>query len=362
MSERNYRVAIVGATGVVGREALKILEDRGHPIHQIVAMGSDRSSGTRLPYADGEIPITRAVPDAFEDVDIALFCADSTTARELAPAAAARGVTVIDNSSAFRMDGGVPLVIPEVNGSHIEFVRSGQIIANPNCSTIIMLVALGPIHRAFGLEQIIVSTYQAVSGAGRSGIDALRCETASVAGGLSPAPSYFPEPCAMNVFTHESDLDPHSGLNGEELKMIHESRKILGDAHLRVVPTCVRVPVERVHSQSITARLQRHASREAIESVLGDSLAIDLWPRNGPRHPTPLAAAGTDRVSVGRVRVESAAEGCDVSLWVCGDQLRKGAALNAIQIADHVWSRRRAGTSACTAPGMPHTERVRACL
>ncbi|MEZ6210305.1 MAG: aspartate-semialdehyde dehydrogenase [Phycisphaerales bacterium] len=358
MSEHHYRVAIVGATGVVGHEALKILEDRGHPTHQIVAMGSDRSSGTPIPYADGEISVTRAVPDAFVDVEIALFCADSTTARELAPAAAAQGVTVIDNSSAFRMGAGIPLVIPEVNGRGVDFSRSGQIIANPNCSTIIMLVALGPIHRAFGLKQVVVSTYQAVSGAGRSGIVALRGETASVAAGHRPAPSHFPEPCAMNVFTHESDLDPHSGLNGEELKMIHESRKILGDTQLRILPTCVRVPVERVHSQSITARLHRHATREAIESVLGETSAIDLWPRNGPRHPTPLGASGTDRVSVGRVRVESTDQGCDVSLWVCGDQLRKGAALNAIQVADLVWSRRLSGSDASPARFAPQTKQV----
>lgn len=332
------RVAVVGATGAVGREALRILEARGHPASALVAVASARSAGAGLSYAGAEIEVEELGPGALEGVDVALFCADAATARRHAPDAARAGAMVVDNSSAFRMEPGVPLVIPEVNG---ELVRGPGLYANPNCSTIILLTALHPLRRRFGVERISVCTYQAVSGAGAAAIDELCGQARDVLEGREARPAVFHEPCAFNVFSHDSDVDAAAGLNLEEQKLVAETRKIWGDDCVAVTPTCVRVPVVRAHTEAVTVVLSRAATeaevREAIEAGPGLRL-IDDRARN--RFPTPLKAAGGDDVLVGRIRpdpAEAPGPGGRRRGWcllLCGDQLRKGAALNAVQIAE----------------------------
>lgn len=347
------RIAVLGATGAVGREVLSILEARRVPARNIVALASAKSAGATIPYAGGALTVAEAGPASFTGVETAIFAASSSVAKALAPLAVEAGATVIDNSSAFRLKADVPLVVPEINGgllsSVARFSEPGsssstsrpKIIANPNCSTIIMLLALEPIRRKFGARSIVVSTYQAVSGAGQAGIDALAAE---VARGTSaePAPgSPFPEPCFLNVFSHNSAVDPRTGLNGEEQKMIDESRKIWNFPNLTVSPTCVRVPVYRAHSQAITLRVSVPASeadlRAAYENFPGVRIVDD---RAGNRFPTPLKAANHDDVLVGRFRPDPARAQDSLGrtdgwcLFACGDQLRKGAALNAVQIAE----------------------------
>ena len=351
------RIAIVGATGVVGREALCILEQRRVPASNIAALASPRSVGLSIPYAGTTLTVREATPAAFDGVPLAIFAASSHVAKELAPHAIEHGTTVIDNSSAFRLRPDVPLVVPEVNGSS-QVARLSEpgprrpgLIANPNCSTIILLTAIEPLRRRFGLHSINVATYQAVSGAGQAGLDALHREIAQHAQSRTPgepahkAPeSPFAEPCFLNVFSHNSTVDALSGLNGEEQKIIDESRKILGDATLPITPTCVRVPVFRAHSQAITLRLQRPVSeaeiREAYAAFAEQGSLRIIDDRAANAFPTPLKAAGRDAVLVGRFRpdparpVDSQGRSDGWCLFACGDQLRKGAALNAIQIAD----------------------------
>ncbi len=331
MSLKDKRVIVVGATGAVGRECLAILAQRGVPASRVVALASSRSVGMTIEYGTGAVTVAELNVEAFDVSSVAIFCATSAVAREWVPAAVERGAVAIDNSSAFRMKADVPLVVPEINP-----VRSGKVIANPNCSTIIMLVALEPLRSAFGIESIVVSTYQAVSGAGQSGIDSLRREIDGESG-MPGGP--FAEPCAFNVFSHNSMVDAASGYNGEEQKMIDESRKIWNQPGLEVIPTCVRVPVYRAHSESICVRLTRAATeqqvRAAYESACGARIVDD---RDGNAFPTPLKASGGDDVLVGRIRPAVAGAANEATrtwcLWACGDQLRKGAALNAVQIAE----------------------------
>lgn len=343
------RIAVVGATGAVGREALAILADRGVERERVMALASARSAGTIARYGDQAIEVGEATLDSVCACDAALLCADGATAREFGPAAAARGVVVVDNSSAFRMDQGVPLVVPEVNGDLLDAEPAPRLIANPNCSTVILLCALEPLRRAFGVERVIVSTYQAVSGAGLAGVEELRRQTRAALEGVEVAPEVFPETCGFNLFPHESAVNGATGLNGEEAKIIAESRKIWGDAALRVEPTCVRVPVERAHSQSITVDLTSAAAevtaRDALEAAPWLELIDD---RSSGVFPTPRRASGRDEVLVGRVRVGPG--GRTVSLWVCGDQLRKGAALNAVQVLERA-GRRKLGFVG--QPGIP---------
>lgn len=348
-------VAIVGVTGAVGREALKILESRGHPASRIVALASARSAGTTVPYAGGSLAVREISAEAFAGVSAAIFCADADTARKWTPVAVEAGSLVVDNSSAFRMSPDVPLVIPEVNGELVRGVpsagvsaktangsaRRAKVIANPNCTTIILLTALNPLRRSFGVERIVVSTYQAVSGAGAAAIDELNEQARAVLAGGEARPSVFKEPCAFNVFSHDSAMDAESGLNGEELKVIAETRKIWGDESVAVSPTCVRVPVVRAHTESITVTFSRPASetevRAALESGAGLRIIDD---RSANSFPTPLKASGGDDILVGRIRrdpsVPADADGRSRGwcLLVSGDQLRKGAALNAVQIAE----------------------------
>ncbi|MCA9277541.1 MAG: aspartate-semialdehyde dehydrogenase [Phycisphaerales bacterium] len=328
------RIAVVGASGAVGREAISILRERGVPAAKITLFGSSRSAGESVEYGSDRLVIRALSEESVPSCDVALFCADADTAREFAPIFVARGAYVIDNSSAFRLDSAVPLIVPEINTDQLHANDSPCIIANPNCSTIIMLTALEPIRRAFGVRSVIVSTYQAVSGAGIAAIDELRTQTRAVLDGIVIAPSVFPVSCGWNVFPHESAIDPDTGLCGEEEKMIAESRRIWDHHNLAIVPTCVRVPVMRAHSQSITIETDCRATVAEIEHVLRDAPGVRFC--DGVAHPlaTPIHATGQDDVLVGRVREDVTSNGRRFSLWVCGDQLRKGAALNAVQIAE----------------------------
>ncbi len=327
----NQTIAVVGAFGLVGREALAILGDRGVPLERVRAFGSARSAGTIIPYRDGELTIAELREGGLEGCDIAIFGTDADTAKAHAPRANVAGVRVVDNSSAYRLDSRVPLVVPEVNG---ELLDDGpMLVANPNCSTILLLLAVEPVRRAFGVRSVIASTYQAISGAGRAAVEELFSQTRDALDGKALTPSAFPVPCAFNVFPHESAVDPDTGLNVEESKIIAESRKILASPDLDVSPTCVRVPVERCHSQSLTIELERPASRGAVVELFGSfpGVAINADPA---ALVTPRDISGSDLVSISRPRLS--ADGRRLSLWTCGDQLRKGAALNAVQIAERL--------------------------
>lgn len=340
-------IAVVGATGAVGREALSLLAARGVPAAGVRALASARSAGAAVPYGATEVRAAELHPRAFEACSLAVFAADAQTAREFAPLALHEGALVVDNSSAFRLRPDVPLVVPEVNGrlaAEAAASGGGRLVANPNCTTIILLVALEPLRRAFGIEAIDVVTYQAVSGAGLAGMEELLDQTrASFASDAQPrnGPGVFPEPCAFNVFSHDSAVDHDTGVNGEERKVIDETRKIWGDPAIRITPTCVRVPVLRAHTEAVTVTLSAPVSELEVHQALAAGEGLELVDdRAANRFPTPRKASGRDPVLVGRIRPDPG-EPADARarrrrwcLLVCGDQLRKGAALNAIQIAE----------------------------
>lgn len=320
-------VAVVGATGAVGREALAILAGRGHPADRVIALASARSAGQRLAYGDTEVEVV-ALGEGFPKCDAALFCASAEIARSHARLAVDAGALVVDNSSAFRMDPAVPLVVPEINGHTIGGAR---LIANPNCSTIILLTALNPLRERFGVERVVVSTYQAVSGAGIEAVEELKAQARDVLDGKPAECRVFTRQCAFNVFSHESAVDPATGLNGEEAKMIAESRRIWGD-NFELIPTCVRVPVVRAHTQSAVVTLGRDATEAAVLEALATGAGLRVVEdRARNEFPTPLAATGGDDVLVGRVRRFGERT---VGLLIAGDQLRKGAAGNAVQVMD----------------------------
>jgi aspartate-semialdehyde dehydrogenase len=327
-------VAVVGATGVVGREMLRTLEARNFPADRVLALASPRSAGARLPFRGGEIEVTPATPEAFAGVSVALFSAGASASRELAPAAAARGAVVIDNSSAWRMDPEVPLVVPEVNMAAAAHRPKG-IIANPNCSTIQMVVALKPLHDAARVRHIVVSTYQAASGKGHAAVVELEEQVQSAASRREHSPKVFPGVLAMNLLMDwKPGADDYSE---EELKMVNETRKILGDPSIGVSPTTVRVPVVTGHSESVYVEFHRPLFAEEAKRLLRSAEGVVLMddPYQPGRHPQPLQIAGTDPVYVGRVRDDLAVKGA-LNLWVVADNLRKGAALNAVQIAERL--------------------------
>ncbi len=322
-------VAVVGVTGAVGQEMLDVLAARDFPLSNLRPLASERSAGKTVQFRGEEIPIEVLGDDSFVGVDLALFSAGASISREYAPVAVDAGAVVVDNSSAFRMDPAIPLVVPEVNSDAIATHQG--IIANPNCSTIIMVVALHPIHELSALTRVVVSTYQAASGAGARGMDALRRELS----GEELEDSPFPHRLAGNLFPR-IDVVQDNGYTKEEMKMVLETRKIMGLEGVPISATCVRVPVERAHSESIQVStespLELEAVRAAFEAAPGlqviDEPAADLY-------PTPLQAAGQDDVYVGRLRRHpDEDETCD--FWVVGDQIRKGAALNTIQIAEEL--------------------------
>ena len=326
------RVAIVGATGAVGQELLRVFEERDFDVSSLKLLASARSAGRTLRFRGEDHQVEAVAADAFRGVDVAFFSAGGDTAAALAPLAVDAGCVVIDNSSAFRMQADVPLVVPEVNA---DALRSHQgIVANPNCSTIILVLALQPLESAAGLEAVVVSTYQAASGAGQRAMDEMFHATRAVLDGLEPpAPSALAQTLAFNVFPHV-DVFMADGYTREEDKLLHEVRKILGKPALAVDATCVRVPVVRCHSESVSVRLSRPLSVEDARAAFAAApgLVLDDEPAS-VGYPTPLTYAHRDACGVGRVRAGRVWEP-GLSFWVVGDQLRKGAALNAVQIAE----------------------------
>ncbi len=322
-------VAVVGVTGAVGQEMLDVLEARDFPLSGIRPLASERSAGKTVQFKGEDLPVEVLGPDSFSGIDLALFSAGASISREYAPLAVDSGAVVVDNSSAFRMDPEIPLVVPEVNSGAIAGHQG--IIANPNCSTIIMVVALQPIQELSPLTRIVVSTYQAASGAGAKGMDALRRELAGEQLDDSP----FPHRLAGNLVPR-IDVVQDDGYTKEELKMTLETRKIMGLGQVPISATCVRVPVERAHSESIQVStespLDISAIREAFEKAPGLQVIDDP---HDDRYPTPLQAADQDDVFVGRLR-QHPDEAATYDLWVVGDQIRKGAALNTIQIAEEL--------------------------
>ncbi len=325
-------VAVVGATGVVGREMLRTLERRNFPAKRVVALASERSAGKKLEFRGTTLTVEKLGSDSFKGVDIALFSAGAETSREFAPIAAQSGAVVIDNSSAWRMDPDVPLVVPEVNPGALATRKKG-IIANPNCSTIQMVVALKPLHDAARIKHIVVSTYQATSGKGQAAVEELRTQLTELGQGKTPTVKVFPGQIALNVL---SDWKPgKDGYSEEELKLVHETRKIMGDASIGVTPTCVRVPVVSGHSEAVHVTfhqsLNAARAKELLKNAPGVTLVEGEYKPGG--EPQPLQAADTDPVYVGRVRDDLSVPNA-LNLWIVSDNLRKGAALNAVQIAE----------------------------
>ncbi|MEQ8765525.1 MAG: aspartate-semialdehyde dehydrogenase [Planctomycetota bacterium] len=328
-----YRVAIVGATGAVGEELLGVFERRNFPISELRLLASPRSAGKKIHFGGLDHEVQALGADSFEGIDFAFFSAGGSTSLEWAPRAAAAGACVIDNSSAFRMQEGIPLVVPEVNGDAVQ--PGPGIIANPNCSTILMVVALAPLHRLSPIERVVVSSYQAASGAGRQALIELKEQSKVVLDGGVPSASKFPEPLAFNLFPH-IDVFEEEDYTKEEMKMVRETRKILGVPKLPISATCVRVPVERSHSEAIWVETKRAITPEEAREAFANADGIEVIddPANA-RYPTPRQSSGTDPVYVGRIRKDiSHPKG--LTFWICGDQLLKGAALNAVQIAEAV--------------------------
>ncbi len=325
-------LAIVGATGAVGVEMLLCLEQRNFPLGKLKLLASARSAGKRMTFRGEEIVIEELTHDSFQGVDIALFSAGGDISREFAPSAASAGAVVIDNSSAFRMDADVPLVVPEINPLAAK-VHPRNIIANPNCTTIISLMALAPLHDLFGLRAVIASSYQAVSGSGAQGIIELEEQVKAITLNQPFTPRVYPRQIAFNVIP-QVDAFTANGYTKEELKMLHEGRKILDLPELRVSCTCVRVPVYRSHSISITAQFDRPVDPAAARAAFAGKPGIQVVddPAN-KLFPVPLDTTGNDDCLVGRIRQNLVLDNA-LDLWVVGDQVRKGAALNAVQIAE----------------------------
>ena len=326
-------LAIVGATGAVGREVCAILNDRAVPLDNISLVASKRSVGRQITVRGREIEVQELGERAFEGVDYAIFSAGSELSRKWVPYAGRAGTVVIDNSSAFRMAPAVPLVVPEINGQHAR--GHDGIIANPNCSTIIMNLAVWPLHTVHPVRRIVVSTYQAASGAGAAAMEELRHQTEQVLAGYEPEPDIFPHPVAFNVFSHNTPIGD-DGYNTEERKMIEETRKIFGARDLAVTATCIRVPVMRAHAESINLTFENPISAKEVRDILSQAPGIEIVDDiEQGRFPMPIDASGKDKVLVGRIRQDaSQPDGRGIELFVCGDQLRKGAALNAIQILE----------------------------
>ena len=333
---KQYKVAVAGVTGMVGQEMLRVLEQREFPVGELVPIASPRSAGKKVTFRGEEHTVVAIAPEAFEGVEIALFSAGGSTSREWCPVAAGKGATVIDNSSAFRMDPEVPLCVPECNIDAARKPPKG-IIANPNCSTIQMVVALAPIHRAARLKRVVVSTYQAISGSGAKAVDAFDKQLAAVAAGRKPEAGAIGGQLVGNLLMHWK-VDTDTLYQEEELKMVNETKKILGDDEIRVSPTAVRVPVATGHSESVTVECHRDISAKEVRELLTGAPGIEVvddFP-NGV-YPQVVDAAGTDPVFVGRIRDDVGNPG-GVQMWVVADNLRKGAALNAVQIAEALFT------------------------
>jgi aspartate-semialdehyde dehydrogenase len=333
---RKYHTAIVGATGLVGQEFIKILEQRDFPMASIHLFASDRSAGKKMFVNHQELEVKELTPNSFDPVDVALFSAGSEISKQFGPVAAKRGAVVVDNSAAFRMNPRIPLVVPEVNPEDMENHRG--LIANPNCSTIQMVVALHPLHKVNPIKRIVVDTYQAVSGTGTAAVDELRSQAKLVLEGKGAVPHVYPHQIAFNLVP-EIDVFLDDGYTKEEWKMIHETRKILHDNSIAISATCVRVPVIAGHSEAIHVEFTKPMSPDEARSILVSAPGVKvLDDPSVSLYPLPWTAAGTDDVFVGRIRHDASLPN-GLAMWVVADNVRKGAALNAVQIAEHLISR-----------------------
>ncbi len=333
---KQFHVAILGVTGAVGQELLQLLEERKFPIASLKLLASAKSAGSKIKFRGQTLTVEEAREDSFKGIDLVLSSAGGSISKKLVPYAVKAGALVVDNTSAFRMDPEVPLVVPEINPEDI--AKHKGVIANPNCSTIIMLVPLFPLHKLARVKRVIVSTYQSASGAGAKAMLELENQTREILEGKNPTKQVFPHQIAFNIFSHNSAVDEATGLCDEEKKMIQETRKIFHDASIDVIPTTVRVPVYRAHSESIFAEFEKPLSVEKIREALSKAAGVRLVDdRKNNYFPMPIEASGKDDILAGRVRVNEKHPN-EVSLFVSGDQIRKGAALNAVQIAE-IWAK-----------------------
>ena len=328
---KGYNIAVVGATGAVGAELLQVLQRRTFPVASLRAFGSSRSAGKSIQFRNESIVVEQLTKSSFGGVDIAFFSAGGEISRKFVPLARETGAVVIDNSSVFRMEPEVPLVIPEINGQDVH--QHHGLIANPNCTTAVALMAIYPLHDVFGVRRVFAASYQAVSGSGSRAIAELKEQVEAAAQQRLLAPQVYPHPIAFNVLPHV-DAFLETGYTKEEMKMQNEGRKIMHLPKFRASLTCVRVPVYRAHSVAVSAEFERKVSVEQAREVLAKAPGLELVdePRNN-RYPTPLDVAGKDNCQVGRVRLDCVFEN-GLCFWVSGDQLLKGAALNAVQIAE----------------------------
>lgn len=333
MKKEKYNVAVVGATGAVGEQMREVLEERRFPIGKLRLLASERSAGQFLEFAGEQHRVEVLKEDSFEGMDIGLFSAGGSVSAKFAPIAAAAGAVVVDNTAYFRMDPEVPLVVPEVNAKDIALYKKRGIIANPNCSTIQMVVALKPIHDAARIVRVVVSTYQSVSGAGRKAMEELSQQVVALFNGQDIKKEKFPHQIAFNCIPH-IDVFLEGGYTKEELKMINETRKILGEPSLRVTATTVRVPVFCGHSESVNVETEKKLTVQDVKTILKEAPGVILC--DEPEHnvyPMAIDAVGKDATYVGRIREDNSVPN-GLNLWVVADNLRKGAALNAVQIAE----------------------------
>jgi len=336
MSAKNPRVAVVGATGAVGREMLEVLAQRDFPASEVVPFASARSAGTKVEFKGGELTVRELKEDSFEGFDLALFSAGGSTSEKFAPLAAKAGCVVVDNSSAWRMDPACPLVVPEVNPNDLSWHKG--IIANPNCSTIQMVVALKPLHDAAKIKRIVVSTYQAVSGTGQKAITELETQVAKLMNGKEIEPKVYPYQIAFNCLP-QIDVFLDNGYTKEEMKMVNETKKIMGDDSIRVTATTVRVPVFYSHSESVNIETEKKLTVESVRQILANApgIVVEDFPEK-QIYPLAINAAGQDDVFVGRIREDESIEN-GINLWIVSDNIRKGAALNAVQIGEELLRR-----------------------
>ena len=330
---KSYNVAVVGATGVVGNEMIRILEERKFPVRNLTLLASERSAGKKLKFRGKSVPVYVLNEKSFSGIDIGLFSAGGSISERFAPIAAASGCVVIDNTSAFRMVPDIPLVVPEVNRKAIGMYKNKGIIANPNCSTIQMVLVLKPIHDAVRVRRVVVSTYQAVSGTGKEAIEELLKQTKALLSGRKPAVKVYPHRIAFNCLPH-IDVFLDNGYSKEEMKMVNETKKILGDPTIAVTATTVRVPVLFGHSESVNIETEKKISAREVRRILSHApgvKVVDDLKRN--KYPLPIDAAGKDDTFVGRIREDESIEN-GINMWIVSDNLRKGAALNAVQIAE----------------------------
>ncbi|MFM7599627.1 MAG: aspartate-semialdehyde dehydrogenase [Pseudanabaena sp.] len=328
---RKYNVAILGATGAVGTELLALLEERNFPLGKLKLLASERSAGKSISFAGQDLIIEAVTESSFDDVDIVLASAGGSISKKWLPIASKAGAISIDNSSAFRMHPDVPLIVPEVNPEAA--TQHKGIIANPNCTTILMTVAIYPLHQVQPIQRIVVSTYQSASGAGARAMEEVKVQSQAILDGEPAIPEVLPYPLAFNLFPHNSPMTENSYCE-EEMKMVNETRKIIGDQDIRITATCVRVPVLRAHSEALNLEFAHSFNPDKAREILATAAGVKLVEDFTKNYfPMPIDASGKDEVLVGRVR-QDISHPNGLELWICGDQIRKGAALNAVQIAE----------------------------